>query len=120
MEVGGDVSKLNNISNPFQNTSKCFLIKKNQVCCVALRNLQLPPWVTVFCATQQILNLYSTSKKHKAFLSYYNDTYKHLQTEMKISPIRLSDQTISLWVGVCTPPQQNIFPSFFRLTKNQF
>ena len=36
MEVGGDVSKLNNISNPFQNTSKCFLIKK-KIKFVALR-----------------------------------------------------------------------------------
>ena len=61
MEVGGDVTKVNNMSNPFQNT---FLKKlKNQVFCVALRNLQLPPWVTVFCATQQILNMYSTLKK---------------------------------------------------------
>ena len=48
MEVGGDVTKVNNMSNPFQNTSKCFLKKlKNQVFCVALRNLKLPPWVTV-------------------------------------------------------------------------
>ena len=39
-------------------------------------------------------------KTHTALLNYYNDTSKHLQTEMKISHIRLFDQAESLQLAM--------------------
>ena len=45
-------------------------------------------------------SLLYNKKTHTALLSYYNDTSKHIQTEMKISHIRLSDQAESLQLAM--------------------
>ena len=93
MEVGGDVTKLNNISNPFQNISICFLeffFKKSSLLrCAIYRKYRIEDFFEMALQKSVALRYVAQNTvSHNNTRNYFNNNENAWSKEIKYDIVK--------------------------------